>query len=146
MVRDQQTDEFSELFSEDTTVREAARERQKNDFGRRVYTRMLSMGLSQAELARKAGLDRARISSYIHGKTLPTDTMLTKLAAALKLKPTDLLPMPLLDERRSFPRSGGPTLQIEGGRARVTFDGWLPAAVGIQIVQLINDNQAPDGE
>lgn len=146
MARDQQADEFSELFSDDAKVREAARERQKTDFGRRVYTRMLSLGLSQAELGRKAGLDRARISSYIHGKTLPTDTLLTKLAAALKLKPGDLLPMPLLDENRTIPRYSGPSLQIDGGRARVTFDAWLPTAVAIQIVQLINDNKAPDGE
>lgn len=64
----------------------------KEEFGRRVYRAMLGKGWTQAELARRSGIARDSISNYVRGNTLPTHESLLRLAEALDMNPTDLLP------------------------------------------------------
>lgn len=61
-------------------------------FGRRVFDRMVSKGWNQAELARRAGLTRDSISTYIKGKVLPTEANRHRLAETLGCAPADLWP------------------------------------------------------
>lgn len=64
----------------------------RTDFARKLYNLMLAKGWRQSELARRAGLPRDSISTYIRGKTLPTSASAVKLAKALGVEAEELLP------------------------------------------------------
>ncbi len=64
----------------------------KQEFGRRLNDLMKHKGWHQSELARRAGLQRDSISTYVRGRTLPTPKNLKALAQALDIKPEALLP------------------------------------------------------
>jgi len=51
--------------------------------GQAVYDRRVELGLSQAELARRAGMTQSQISRIEGGDSVPTLTLLTRLAKAL---------------------------------------------------------------
>lgn len=51
----------------------------------------IEMGVSQEELARRAGLDRTYVSGIERGVRNPTVLTLQKLADVLKVSPADLL-------------------------------------------------------
>jgi transcriptional regulator with XRE-family HTH domain len=50
-------------------------------------------GLSQAELARRAGLDRSVLSAYVHGRRQPSVAALARIARGAGLE-LDLAPAP----------------------------------------------------
>lgn len=77
-----------ELPSADFTAKHLT----KQEFGRRLYTEMLSKGWNQAELARRSDLPRNNISTYIRGASFPTPLSLQKIAKALGVAPADLMP------------------------------------------------------
>lgn len=64
----------------------------KQEFGRRLNKLMLAKGLHHAELARRADLPRNNISTYINGRSYPTEQSLMKLAKALGTTSDELLP------------------------------------------------------
>jgi len=64
----------------------------KQEFGRRLYVLMMKRGWRQSDLARAADMPRDSVSTYIRGKVLPTPQNLQKLAEALGVQPSDLLP------------------------------------------------------
>lgn len=64
----------------------------KQQFGKRLYEQMLKKGWTQSELGRQADLPRDSISVYIRGRSLPTPSSLKKLADALGVSETELLP------------------------------------------------------
>lgn len=64
----------------------------KAEFAARVYKLMIGKGWSQSELARQSGLTRAVISDYVRGVNMPEPKYLEKLAEALGIAPSDLLP------------------------------------------------------
>lgn len=51
--------------------------------GQAVYDRRTALGLSQAELGRRAGMTQPQISNIEGGDSVPTLPLLTRLAAAL---------------------------------------------------------------
>ena len=51
--------------------------------GQSVYDRRTELGLSQAELARRAGMTQPQISTIEGGDSVPTLPLLTRLAKAL---------------------------------------------------------------
>ncbi|WP_225845452.1 helix-turn-helix domain-containing protein [Streptomyces sp. HPF1205] len=51
--------------------------------GQAVYDRRTALGLSQTELARRAGMTQPQISTIEGGDSVPTLTLLTRLAKAL---------------------------------------------------------------
>ncbi|MGW4892718.1 helix-turn-helix domain-containing protein [Kitasatospora sp. NPDC004240] len=51
--------------------------------GQAVYDRRTELGLSQAELARRAGMTQPQISTIEGGDSVPTLPLLTRLAKAL---------------------------------------------------------------
>ncbi|HEY0696553.1 MAG TPA: helix-turn-helix transcriptional regulator [Micromonospora sp.] len=51
--------------------------------GQAVYDRRTELGLSQAELARRAGMTQPQISNIEGGDSVPTLPLLTRLAKAL---------------------------------------------------------------
>jgi transcriptional regulator with XRE-family HTH domain len=64
----------------------------KQEFGRRLHKIMLEKGFHHAELARRADLPRNNISTYINGRSYPTEQSLAKLAKALGVSAEDILP------------------------------------------------------
>jgi transcriptional regulator with XRE-family HTH domain len=61
------------------------------DFARRLRALRHSLGVSQAELAKVAGLSRGYLSRVEVGMQSPTLEVIEQLAAALKVNPVDLL-------------------------------------------------------
>ena len=137
MTNDQEMPELT------TRLTEARLGADKEAFARRVYKMMLNKGMTQSDLARAAGLERNRISSYVRGVALPTGLSLTKLASALGVKPTELIP----DDRLG---DGKPAyamkVSADGRKMRLTADVWLPTAVGAQIISLLTEHATTDGE
>lgn len=64
----------------------------KQAFGRRLYSLMLSHGWHQSELSRRSDIARDLISSYVRGIRFPTPINLNKLAQALSVPTSHLLP------------------------------------------------------
>lgn len=61
-------------------------------FGRLVRQRRVSLGLSQEELADLAGLHRTYVGSIERGERNPSLLNISRLAQALKVKPSELMP------------------------------------------------------
>lgn len=64
----------------------------KADFGRRLYSAMIKKGWQQSDLANASGMQRANVSNYVRGQSMPTPQNLKKLADALGIDPDLLLP------------------------------------------------------
>lgn len=64
----------------------------KEEFGRRLHAEIINRGWNQSEMARRADLRRDAVSTYVRGTVLPSPTALRKLADALGMEPSDLLP------------------------------------------------------
>jgi transcriptional regulator with XRE-family HTH domain len=60
-------------------------------FGEQLKNFRKECGISQEELALRAGLDRTYISGLECGKRNPTLKILVKLAVSLNMKPSELL-------------------------------------------------------
>lgn len=69
------------------------------EFGGRVRERRLAMGLSQEDLAFRAGLHRTAVSHIEQATRSSTLETVEKLARALKLQPAELMP-PLPGSRK----------------------------------------------
>ncbi|MFF8999285.1 helix-turn-helix domain-containing protein [Streptomyces achromogenes] len=54
------------------------------DLGQAVYDRRIELGLSQAELAERAGMTQPQVSRMEGGDTVPTLPLLRRLAKALE--------------------------------------------------------------
>lgn len=116
---------------------------EKDAFAKKVYKLMLAKGMNQSELARAAGLERNRISSYVRGVAFPTGLSLTKLAQALGVKPNDLLPDARLTDA---PPPVRVVFSNDNTRVRITVDTWLPMAVGTDIIKLIGEHAIAHGD
>ncbi|MDP4506597.1 helix-turn-helix domain-containing protein [Nonomuraea turcica] len=66
--------------------------------GQAVYDRRTALGLSQVELARRAGMTQPQISNIESGGTVPTLALLARLTRALDAS----LNIALDDDRSSF--------------------------------------------
>lgn len=64
----------------------------KLEFGRRLMELMLDRGWTQSELARRAGIGRDAVSTYVRGRSFPEPRNLRGLADALGVSAGDLLP------------------------------------------------------
>ncbi|MEX0327921.1 MAG: helix-turn-helix domain-containing protein [Ruegeria sp.] len=64
----------------------------KKEFGRKLKALNAERGWNQSELARRAGIPRDSVSTYVRGVSLPNSKSLQKLADALGTTPADLIP------------------------------------------------------
>lgn len=75
---------LAEGFIEPEDVAEARREiRLSMALAKAVYDRRIELGLTQAEVAARAGLTQAKVSRIEGSDTVPTLPLLSKLASAL---------------------------------------------------------------
>ena len=64
----------------------------KQEFGRRLYNKILERGWNQSELARRASIGRDAVSTYVRGRSFPEPVTLKKICSALDVEPSELLP------------------------------------------------------
>ena len=64
----------------------------KVEFAKSLRAKLLELGISQSELARRAGLGRDSISGYIRGRSLPNPVNIDRLAKALGVNAEELCP------------------------------------------------------
>lgn len=114
----------------------------KLEFGRRLYQLMIGRGWHQSELARRAGLNRDSISTYIRGSSLPTPLNLQKLAAAFDMAPEALLPNHL---EAAIDDDPAPAFAMEACTAQkdkdmvwVRVNRMMPFSAGLKIAEIIS--------
>lgn len=78
--------------AEDGQVDLSIRKNRNLEFGKRVYKAIVDQGITQSELARRAGLGRDSVSQYVRGRSVPSPLNLNKLADALGMEAEDLFP------------------------------------------------------
>ena len=119
----------------------------KMEFAKRVYRLMLNKGWHAAELARQAGLERAAIGTYLHGKTFPSPTNLAALAKALGVTPEELLPNTV----ESAIDEDNPSFEIKAsdnapGLAWLRINRLVTMETATKIATLIGADNATDRE
>jgi transcriptional regulator with XRE-family HTH domain len=82
-----------------------AQESIKQQFGQRLSTFLVQRGWTQSELARRAGLGRDAISTYVRGTAHPEPQNLLKIAKALGVDPTALFNGSHLQQRQLIDES-----------------------------------------
>jgi|SRR5699024_553920 len=83
-----------------------------------IRSSRLAAGLSQSELARRAGVSQPNLSAYEHGRRTPSPRVLDRIRRALQRRPSEVL-AEHLDEVRALIQSHHATdPQILGSVAR----------------------------
>lgn len=122
----------------------------KQEFGRRLYRLMLAKGWNQSELARKAELPRDSVSVYVRGRSLPTPKSLGKLAAALDVNATDLLPNAV--ESAIDEDNPSIDMRVSPGAPRVAWlriNRMVSTSTAVKVIELVNNDRiaaSVDGE
>lgn len=117
----------------------------RQEFGRRLYQRLIDKEWNQSDLGRAAGLGRDSISGYINGKKFPTPLALQKMADALGCAPADLLPnsmMNAMDDEH-------PAVELKQaaghpGKAWLRVNRALSFGTAAKIINLIDDEDQTD--
>lgn len=125
------------------------REDAKRLLAKKIHRAIVEKGWTPAELARRAGLTRDNISTYMRMASLPTPESLAKLAKALDMTTEDLLPN---RADATFSDPDNPTLEITQtpaapGKARLRVDQVVDFAVAAKIAALLQEaanDAAPD--
>ena len=114
----------------------------KQEFGRRLHAILLERGWNQSEMARKTGVGRDAISTYVRGRSLPEPGTLKKMADALSMDPAELLPnavesavdrdLPALEIREAIGHPGMAWLRVN---RRVT------TTQALRIMQILQERQ-----
>jgi transcriptional regulator with XRE-family HTH domain len=118
----------------------------RQEFGRRLYNLMLAKGWHQSELARRAGLPRDRVSTYVRGAAMPTPANVDALAKALGVDAEAILPnhlMSAIDE-------DAPALEIRSspaapGKAWLRVNRLVTLATAVRIADLLENDHVSDG-
>lgn len=114
---------------------------------RSLHSRMLELGLSQADVCRLAGFGRDSMSRYTRGMTLPEPPILMSLARALQVDPTELDPGAVRERLRfAAPAVAAepPTMEISQdpanpGRLFVRLNQSLPFETASKIMLLLQE-------
>jgi len=125
---------------------DAPRHLSKQEFGRKLHKLMLEKGMHHAELARRADLPRNNISTYINGRSYPTEQSLNKLAKALGVRPDELLPnraeMAIRGEQ--MPDLSMKTSIADPGQSWLIINRLVPTALAARIITMLEEERAKD--
>lgn len=120
----------------------------KEAFGQRVYNLMVARGWNQSELARRAGLNRDNVSTYITGKSMPSPQNLKRLGDALGVDPDRLLP----NNIQAAIERDHPSLEIKvsahaPGTAWIRLNRFVSTETALAITKLLGaDDEAANRE
>lgn len=107
-------------------------QRAREFFAATLKVHLTRKGWSQSELARQAGLGRDLVSDYLNAKSLPSELNASRLAAAIGVSLSDLMPPQLsTGEANIAMEAFGP------GVLRVRFDGVMPMVAALTLAQKI---------
>jgi transcriptional regulator with XRE-family HTH domain len=115
----------------------------RDQFAKRLYHAIVNKAWTQSELARRSGLTRNAVSTYVTARALPTPANLDALAKALGVAADELLP-PVRDalapatatiETCSF-------REVEGGQARLQVNKIVPMDTALEVIRLVNSDKA----
>ena len=117
----------------------------KEEFGRRLYNLMIQKGWRQSELARQAGLSRDSVSTYVRGISFPEPANLTKLADALGVEETALLP----NNVHAAISTDTPSMELRtsSGDPRVAWlkvNRLVSTATALKIAELLGEDKLPE--
>lgn len=104
----------------------------KQEFGRRLQNLMIEKGWNQSELARRAGLGRDAISTYVRGRSFPEPINLKRVADALSISPHEILPNTI---EWAMGNDENPALEIKQSSTH-------PGKVWLRVNQLVTFQQA----
>lgn len=118
---------------------------EKQEFARRLYNLMMNKGMRQADLARAADLKRDSVSTYIRGVVFPTPANLTKLARALGVSETELLP----NYMESAIEADNPSFEMrvssgQPGKSWVRVNRLVTTTTAVKIAELLEHDDASD--
>lgn len=116
----------------------------KDAFSKRLYHAIVNKGLTQSEVGRRAGLNKAAISSYATARSLPTPTNLAKLAKVLEVAPEELLP-PIGDLVNDSPVHidvASMKAVGEGSMSRLQINKIVPTPLALDILRLVSQDNA----
>lgn len=119
----------------------------KQEFGRRLYNAMIRKGWTQSELSRRADVKRDSVSTYVRGVSLPGPLNLKKLASALGVNETELLPNHIeaaIDE--DVPSL---ELKISSADSRVAWlrvNRLVSTSVAVKVVEILNGDELPEAK
>ena len=113
----------------------------RQEFGRKLYNEILKRNWSQSDLARKAGLPRDSISTYVRGKVLPTPLSLQKLADALGMEPHEVLPNAVenaMDEDQ--PAMSLNVSHNKPNQAWLRINRMVPTHIGAEVIRMLAES------
>lgn len=119
----------------------------KHAFAKRLYKLMVSKGWNQSELARRAGLPRDSVSTYVRAKVLPTPQSVQGLAAALGVEPHELMP----NHVESAIEDDMPSLEMRvsvnaPGKAWLRVNRLVSLSTAAKVIGLIDAAEESEGE
>lgn len=115
----------------------------KAEFGRRLHQLLLRKGWTQSELARRAGLPRDSISTYVRGTVFPSRLSLDKVAAALGVESESLLPNIVegATARSAHPSFEMKATETEPGRVWLRVDRAVSFSTAAKIAALLDEDE-----
>ena len=116
----------------------------KQEFARRLYAKMLSKRLIQADLARMTGLSRNNISTYMRGQCYPTQSSLELLAQALECSTDELLPnlREAAIRGEAMPDMSLKASVADPGRSWLTVNRLVTTSVALKIMTMLDEDRA----
>lgn len=117
----------------------------KQEFGKRLYKLMVAKGWHQSELARRSGIARDSVSTYVRGVSLPEPDNLQKLADALEVDPIELLP----NHIEAAIDNDVPSMEMkisssDGSVAWLRVNRLVSTATCLKVVELLGADVLPD--
>lgn len=122
----------------------------RENFAQRLVILLRQRGLTQADLARKAGLERYHITDYVTARRYPRPGQLVTLAEALGVSVDDLRPQspeapPVLQKPTQFSMASD---DRDPNKMRVHLDKVVSIETALKIGELIKEERdaAADGD
>lgn len=126
--------------SEDTSPSPASiRSVLKAEFAKRLYVKIADRGWTQSEFARHCNVARDAVSTYVRGRSLPSKSVLERMAIVLGCQPQDLLPSYHFSgdkEEQGFELRDVPD---DEGLMQIKLNMRLPKKVAMQIFMLAQE-------
>jgi transcriptional regulator with XRE-family HTH domain len=127
----------------DIHARSSIKDERKRVFAQNLHRARMQKGWSQSELARRSDIPRDMISNYANGKHLPTIDNLTKLAQALGVSETMLVP----DFDVSIVSENEPIMSLNpipgrGNVYRLLIDAPVTLDLGVRIMGMLRGEAA----
>jgi transcriptional regulator with XRE-family HTH domain len=140
--------DVGEIYKRLLAPRSAFQDGLKAQFGKKLRRAILERGWSQSEFARRCGLPRDSVSTYILGKTLPTAKSAKAMADVLGLQIDDFLSQPDIPAVSTTvkPSLDIQTLPGSPARARIQLDRVVRLSAALKIAEIIElDDEAANG-